>query len=194
MTKKEKPKAKDLREKVRQRVIPLLFYPTLGWNMLWHRLVLRRAWWNRIDDRVILGALPLASMVDALAKEGVGGVVNTCREYEGPLKEYAAAGIEQLRLPTYDFTPPTLEHVREGVEFMQRQIAAGRTVYVHCKAGRARSATIVMCWLIAEKSMTPEQAQAHILERRPHAHKALHRRAVVQEFHEAGKAGSGSKA
>ncbi len=117
-----------------------------------------------------------------MKREGIGAVVNTCAEYAGPQQAYQQAGIVQLRLPTIDFTPPTLADVERGVAFMQEQIAQGRDVYVHCKAGRARSATIVLCWLIAAKGMTPEQGQQWILEKRPHAHRHLVRRQVVQDF------------
>ena len=92
------------------------------------------------------------------------------------------AGIVQLRIPTVDFTPPTLASVQRAVAFMQQQIGLGRRVYVHCKAGRARSGTVVLCWLIAARGMTPAEAQARILQRRPHANPRLAHRAVVQEF------------
>lgn len=39
------------------------FYPTLFYNVLMERVSARR-WWDRIDDNVILGALPFRSMAD----------------------------------------------------------------------------------------------------------------------------------
>lgn len=39
------------------------FYPTLLYNVLMERVTTRR-WWDRIDDNVILGALPFRSMAD----------------------------------------------------------------------------------------------------------------------------------
>lgn len=160
----------------------LLFVPTLAWNVLLARILRLRHWWDEIDEHILMGALPFASDVPRLQQAGVGAVVNTCDEYAGPLKAYRDAGIEQLRIPTVDFTSPSLAHVEMGVGFMQQQIARGRRVYVHCKAGRARSGTLVLCYLIAVQGMTPEEAQRKILRRRPHANPRLAQRAVVREF------------
>lgn len=159
-----------------------LFLPTLGWNALLGRVLRVRRWWDEIDEAVLMGALPLARDVPALQQAGVGAVVNTCEEYAGPRAAYARAGIVQLRIPTVDFTSPTLESVERGVAFMQDQIRQGRRVYVHCKAGRARSGTVVLCWLIAARGMDPATAQARILQRRPHANPHIARRPVVQKF------------
>ncbi len=161
----------------------ILFCPTFGWTLLLTKVLPSWHWWDWIDEHVLLGALPLTGDVERLKREGIGAVINTCREYNGPVEAYAAAGIEQLHLPTVDFTQPSIEHVRAGVEFIHRNIAAGRKVYVHCKAGRARSATIVMCYLIS-KGLTPAEAQARLLEMRPQVSKFLSRRKVVATFAE----------
>jgi atypical dual specificity phosphatase len=161
-----------------------LFYPTLGWNYLLGRVLKVRNWWDQIDDLVTMGALPFRSDVTSLQREGIAAVVNTCEEYEGPVEAYREAGIVQLRTPTIDFTPPTLESVERAVAFIQEHVALGHGVYVHCKAGRARSGTIVLCWLIAAKGLTPQEAQQQILQHRPHANPRLAQRAVVQQFWE----------
>ena len=162
----------------------LLFGPTLAWNLLLNRLVSRRRWWDRLDDRVLLGALPFAADVPALAAEGVRAVVNTCEEYAGPAAAYAIADIEQLRIPTVDFTPPRLEDIERAVAFITEHAARGETVFIHCKAGRGRSATVALCWLIASRGMTPAEAQALLQEKRPHVSRSLHERAVVRRFAE----------
>lgn len=167
---------------VRRGIVRLLFLPTLGWNFLLGRVLRIRHWWDDIDAHVIMGALPFACDVPALRRAGVGGVVNTCEEYGGPVRTYRRAGIEQLRIPTLDFHPPALADLERSVAFMQDQIARGRRVYVHCKAGRARSGTVVMCYLIGARGMTPEEAQQLILRCRPHAHRQLDQRQVVQQY------------
>lgn len=167
----------------RVTIARFIFVPTLAWNFLLARVLRLRRWWDEIDRHVIMGAFPFSFDVPRMAQAGIGAVVNTCEEYAGPIAAYRQAGIEQLRIPTVDFTPPTLEDVEKGVAFMQQQIAQGRGVYVHCKAGRARSGTVVLCYLIAAKGMTPEQAQQQILRHRPHANPRLFRRSVVLEFH-----------
>ena len=54
-----------------------------------------------------------------------------------------------LQLSTVDiFATPTQGQVHAGVAFIMEQARHGHSVYVHCKAGRTRSATLVACYLI----------------------------------------------
>ena len=159
-----------------------IFYPTLWWNMLLGRVLGVRRWWDRVDEHIILGALPFARDVPRLASEGVRGVVNTCEEYPGPVLQYQQFEIEQLRIPTVDFTHPSLEDVERAVAFMDSHIAKQETVYVHCKAGRARSATVVMCWMIKNRQLSADRVQQRLNQYRPHINQKLAQRPVVQEF------------
>ena len=160
----------------------VMFVPSLGWNLLLNRLLSRWHWWDRVEPHLLVGALPFARIVPALADEGVCAVVNTCEEYAGPTAAYAVAGINQLRLPTVDFTPPSLASVQRGVDYIQQHVGAGKTVYVHCKAGRGRSATVALCWLVAHRGMTPVEAQALLQQKRPQVLKTVHQRQVVRDF------------
>lgn len=160
-----------------------VFYPTLAWNCLLGRILGLRRWWDHIDPHVIVGAYPFARDVSAMSEDGVRAVVNTCEEYEGPIKQYADAGIEQLRIPTTDFTHPRLADIQQAVEFVQSHVEKQQTVYIHCKAGRARSATVAMCWLLKYRAMTLDQAQSHLLRHRSHINPRLTQRPVVIEYH-----------
>lgn len=141
-----------------------------------------RTWWDFIDDKVIVGARPFAQDVLVLHQAGVRAVVNTCHETAGPLDQYTQMGIEQLHIPTVDFTHPSLADVTAAVAFVDRHVQAGHVVYIHCKAGRARSATVAICWLIAHRGMTPDDAQALLLARRPHINPRVKSRPVVRQF------------
>ncbi len=160
----------------------VLFYPTLVWNVVLHRLLPGRRWWDRIDEHVLMGALPFAADAGRLHAQGVRGIVNTCEEYAGPEARYESLGMIQLRIPTVDFMPPCLEDIEKAVAFMQETVARGNQIYVHCKAGRGRSATVVLCWLMATSGMRREEAQTHLLKCRPHVNPRLFRRKVVIEF------------
>lgn len=160
----------------------LLFVPTFAWNYALGRVFRARHWWDRVDEFVLLGAMPMRRDVKPLYDLGVRGVINMCKEYAGPTDLYQTLGIRQLWLPTVDFNPPTLEDVSEGVEFLQEMVLSKQSVYVHCKAGRARSATIVICWLVKYRSMSLDEAQDHLIRSRPHVLSTLKHRPVVKEF------------
>ena len=167
---------------MKQLYASAVFYPTLWWNVLLGRIICVRNWWDDVNEHVVLGALPFESDVENLADVGIGAVVNTCVEYGGPVNAYKEFGIEQLRVPTTDFTHPSLQSVEKAVDFMEQQIENGKRVYVHCKAGRARSATVVACWLIKRFQMTANDAQQLMLKVRPHVNPKIELRPVVIEF------------
>jgi len=162
-----------------------VFYPTLAWNCLLGRVLKVRNWWDHVDSHVIVGAYPFARDVQAMSDEGVRAVVNTCEEYQGPIARYADLGIEQLRIPTTDFTHPSLNDLQRAVEFVQAHVERQQTVYIHCKAGRARSATVAICWLLKYRKMDLAEAQQHLLKHRSHVNPRLMHRPVVIEFYQA---------
>ena len=54
-----------------------------------------------------------------------------------------------LHLPTIDRQAPSQQQLCEGVAWIVDKAQSGKgSVYVHCKAGRARSATLVAAYLI----------------------------------------------
>jgi len=159
-----------------------IFYPTLMWNMLLARVLKIRNWWDPVDDHVVVGAFPFPRDVSKMAAAGVRAVVNTCEEYPGPVDQYSQYDIVQMRMPTIDFTHPTYEDVCRAVEFVETHANRGETVYVHCKAGRARSATVAICWLIKSRQIPATEAQAWLTQKRPHVNQRLASRPVVQQF------------
>lgn len=161
-----------------------VFYPTLAWNYALARGLRVRRWWDHIDEYVIVGAYPFSRDIQGLYDEGVRAIVNTCEEYQGPVIEYTRLGMEQLHIPTTDFTHPQLDDVRTAVEFVESHVQREHTVYIHCKAGRARSATVAICWLMKYRGLTMESAQLELLKARPHINPRLTQRAVVRQFAE----------
>ena len=173
---------------VRRRLLKVMFWPTLVWTMLLHRTMPdQRRWYDRVDSRVIIGALPLRNQLDSLSRiERVTGVINFCDEFAGH-SAYGRAGIKQLRLPTLDYCSPTAQQLEKGLDFIRNQ-PPGCSTYVHCKAGRGRAGTMLMAYLIDEKGMTTDAAQKELLRVRPHVSPRLWKRPSVREIARRSKA------
>lgn len=137
--------------------------------------------WNWIDENVLLGALPSRSDISELAHLGVGAVVNTCEEFPGYTKELARHGMTQLYLPTLDYQSPSKEAVRRGVEFIQEQVGMGRKVYVHCKAGRGRSATVALAYMMTAHRLSAQEAYDRMKAARPQINSRIQHREVIVE-------------
>ncbi|XP_078271434.1 phosphatidylglycerophosphatase and protein-tyrosine phosphatase 1 isoform X2 [Rhinoraja longicauda] len=129
-----------------------VFYPSLGYNVFMSKMF-GRHWYDRIDQTVIIGALPFRSLTEELVrKENVRGVITMNEDYEtkffvNTTEEWKSFGVEQLRLSTIDiFGVPKLEDLKKGVDFIDKYRQNGSCVYVHCKAGRCRSAIMLHHW------------------------------------------------
>lgn len=168
----------------------LMFYPTLAYNLVMEK-VSSRQWFNRVDQTVILGALPFKSMTEELVQtENVRGVITMNEEYEtihfcNSAEEWKTAGVEQLRLSTVDLTGvPSLDNLHKGVEFALRHREEGSSVYVHCKAGRCRSATLVAAYLIRLHCWSPEEACQMLASIRPHVLVRSAQLQVLRQYHQ----------
>jgi len=128
-------------------------------------------WWNEIiPGRLTLGAIPLknrghhesisqfATFVLTLLEEfeltslSLFSEPVTKEDWKKKLRrnwDNTLIG-EQKIIITPDFKPVALDKVKQGVECVHNEIFSkpGGHVYVHCKAGRGRSATIVVCYLL----------------------------------------------
>jgi atypical dual specificity phosphatase len=158
------------------------FYPTLGWTILKSAVSNTNAMLSVIDDRVLLGGLPRGRAAE-LKRLGVGLVINTCEEWDGNREEYERLGIRQVVVETIDYTAPQLEQAEQAVRAMQEYLQAspGGKVYVHCKAGRGRSATILICYYVAQ-GMTPLEAQRLLSKQRPQVSRRCWKRKVCKDF------------
>lgn len=157
------------------------YYPSLGYSAAMRSIGLWRKW-DRVDECVLLGGVPSRRDIKTLAQIGVSGIVNLCEEFRGHAREMAAAGMTQLHLPTLDFHCPAAGDLLRGADFLMKRRAAGVQTYVHCKVGRARSATLVLCYLIAALNVPAEEAFRRLKSIRPQVTSGLHLRPTVVEL------------
>lgn len=112
--------------------------------------------------QVYLGCAPISFLghPQQLAELGVCGVVNMCDEYAGPIDAYKKLKIRQLRLPTVDHFEPSLSQMQEAVAFIESYRKRGEKVYVHCKAGHGRAASIALVWLMSKNPRMASRVSA----------------------------------
>uniref|UniRef100_F1L1Y2 Phosphatidylglycerophosphatase and protein-tyrosine phosphatase 1 n=1 Tax=Ascaris suum TaxID=6253 RepID=F1L1Y2_ASCSU len=157
----------------------IMFYPSLGYNIIRNYLQAAKwPWYSRIDDVVIQGALPFRSMVDELKnKENVGGVVCCTEEFETKAawssmtkEDWAQHEIAFHEIPMKDFVGSSSRpEIQRAVQFINNIAKQGKSVYVHCKAGRTRSTTLVVCYLMQRNNWMPNVAFEYLKMKRPHA-------------------------
>jgi len=166
----------------------VMFVPTIIYNLVYYALMRgKRQWWNRITEDMVLGAMPWWFQFDELVKsENIGGLVNLIQEFGGHLTqmgEIEKRGLRELYIPTPDYIQPELKDIEKAMAFIDSVRQQGRCVYVHCKSGKGRAPTIVICYLMKSKNMTPREAQDYVVARRPHISKDLYLREGVIAYH-----------
>jgi len=93
---------------------------------------------------------------------GTGAVLNLC-PHQDPYE--AATPIWE---PIPDSEPaPSVEWLREKVDFIERQRRAGVTVYVHCRAGVSRSGMVVTAYEMFKSQRGVDDALAFVRSKRP---------------------------
>jgi atypical dual specificity phosphatase len=82
-------------------------------------------------------------------------------------RAYAAAGIAFHRLPVGDGDTDAMAAALDPlVALVERLVAGGACVYVHCNAGLNRAPTAAIAWLHARRGMPLADACAHVKARR----------------------------
>ncbi|KAG0336473.1 Phosphatidylglycerophosphatase and protein-tyrosine phosphatase 1 [Podila horticola] len=156
-------------------------------------LITRWHWYDPLPHTsLVLGAVPSSYQLESLQKqEKVENILNMCAEFRGHLEKMRELGLYQCWVPTRDFHTPSVPDIWTSVRFIekcekQRQELPENvrgTIYLHCKAGRGRSATIALCWLVYYFKLSTLEAQAILLHARGQVDKDIHRHPEVISFY-----------
>ncbi len=136
------------------------------------------SWWSKIGSHnIYLGGLPLknAGHLQKIKDLGVTGILCLVEDFElnswinPPVKkaDWEAHNIGVKHVPSVDFFPLTTQEFDEGLAALEAMLKEGRIVYVHCKAGVGRSASIVIAYLMKHEGLSFDEAHAFVQQYRP---------------------------
>ncbi len=120
--------------------------------------------YSQITPQIIVAGQYQKRGWKVLMQRGVTASINMRSEFDDE-----AAGIapsRHLRLVVEDNTPPTIDQLRRGVDFIQAEVERGGKVYIHCAAGIGRAPTMAAAYLVST-GLTPVQAWKQIKRARP---------------------------
>lgn len=154
------------------------YYLTFPLEHLTYAVNKKISWWDKIEEGLVLGAMPLKKHLSDIKSSYPNlAVLSLIKPFEmkksfvaDPItaEQWAEEGIPFKQLVASDYGPVAQEKITESLSFIREQRAQGKTVYVHCKAGKGRSATVVMTYLMSMNSnLKPLDALSLVRFKRP---------------------------
>lgn len=116
--------------------------------------------------------------------EGITAIVNMREDYHSDEKR-GIGGKRHLHLATRDNTPPSIEALDKGADFIHQEITTGGKVYIHCGVGIGRAPSMAAAYLIKYENMTSASAMALIVKTRPFIHLTRKQYQQLEAFDEA---------
>ncbi|MGB9378719.1 MAG: dual specificity protein phosphatase family protein [Mycobacteriales bacterium] len=146
-------------------------------------------WFDRfgfaeVGDDLLIGAIPQDSAdVSALQAAGVTRIFNLVQdvEYDDGGRDacsaaLAAAGIEERRVQLVDYGNLLPGQIDQATMAALAWFSEGERVYVHCRAGWQRSATVAAAIVAIREDIEPAEALERIRRRKPTAKPLSHQR------------------
>lgn len=119
---------------------------------------------SEITPSLYLGGQYYPHALNNIKKIGITAIVSM---RERPISELQGfQNIKKLHLQTKDLQAPSIENLLKGIAFIQKEIAAGGKIYVHCHLGEGRGPSMVIAYLMST-GMLYEDALALVKKIRP---------------------------
>lgn len=96
--------------------------------------------------------------------------------------EWKAHGVIFHQVSVADHEPLTAGQMGDAMSLLQNALDANRTVYVHCKAGRGRSASVVIAYLMVKHHVSFVAAEAYVRHWRPRISVNARQRGAVEWY------------
>ena len=119
---------------------------------------------SRVTPLVYVGPQFRKSGKSMLQRRGFRHLVNLRVEFDD-----AEHGLElesYCHLPTVDDAAISMEHLRQGIEFIHGAVAQGEKVYIHCSAGVGRAPTLAAAYFMS-RGMSLADALSLVRQARP---------------------------
>ena len=138
---------------------------------------------QQVSQGLYLGARLTATDMDRLQHQRITAVLDVTAEFAALDQLTQLPDMYYLNIPVLDHASPTTKQLKQAVEWLQKQRAAGRKVLVHCALGRGRSVLVLAAFLLSRhNSRNAEQAVALIKQIRHTARLNKRQLSTLRQF------------
>jgi atypical dual specificity phosphatase len=102
--------------------------------------------------------------LDWVRENGIKAVLTLTEE---PLPEEWLNDIDYLHVPTVNGAAPDMADIDKAVNFIEKNLKNNQATMVHCAAGKGRTGTILVAYMMKFKNMDVKQAIESIRNKRP---------------------------
>lgn len=162
-------------------IVPRAWFCWISRGIIQLQSVLRPykwSYWTKISDEMYLGAMPLKNWdhVNKINELGIKAILSINEDYEfqdqlfaNPVKanDWKERDIKWLKISSPDLEPIKVSKLSKAVNYVVQQTNLGNPVYIHCTAGRGRSASVAICSLMQIKGYSLEKSIKRIQQCRP---------------------------
>ncbi len=135
--------------------------------------------YSRITPQIFVGPQYRRAGKRHLEEAGITAGLNLRTEFDDAAHGLALA--RYCHLPTVDDDAPSLEHLQQGVAFIQQVIAGGGKVYIHCAGGVGRAPTMAAAYFLSQ-GMNLNEALSLLRRTRPFIRLTPPQMARLREF------------
>lgn len=104
--------------------------------------------YTRITPQIYVGPQYRSRGKAKLMRNGIHAGLNLRVEFDDA--EFGLAMPLYCHLPTVDDTPPSLDHLFQGIEFIDQAVKKGEKVYIHCAGGIGRAPSMAAAYFMSE--------------------------------------------
>ena len=135
---------------------------------------------NYIIDNIYLGNKVAAKDEDLLKSYNVTAVVNCAGDFKSNYKD--------LRFIAFNWDDSSsqnlLPEIEVGYKFIKKNSKGKNNIFVHCQAGRSRSASMVLFYIMKEKGWDFDKTYKYVKEKRPCVSPNRGFRKQLQDYYE----------
>lgn len=118
---------------------------------------------TEIINGIYLGSRFDGSSLAKMTKLNIERVINIGQKIKYPKTMKKIFYIKGRDIPSF----PIRNYFHQTFDFIEDSLSNGQPIFIHCRAGISRSATICIAYLMKKKAISAEKAIAYVQERRP---------------------------